>query len=128
MNDPIVESEPGQSVIGKFSSAFDTRMSGSTWQTQPPSTISAADKQVILVPLVDFNISGRKSMQVLGFAEMYVVKTGCTTGDICAYFLNSLTNAGLASNNPCVILGSNEATNNPDGSVTINSCTPVLKQ
>jgi Flp pilus assembly protein TadG len=124
-----VSTEPGNAVVNDFTQGFNTRMSTSTWNAVPPSTISAADQQIILVPLVDFNVSGRKSMTVLGFAEMYVVNKGCPKGtDICAYFLKSLANAGLASNNSCVILGSNQATDDGHGNITINSCTPVLKQ
>jgi hypothetical protein len=124
-----VSTEPGNAVVKDFTQGFNTRMSGITWNTTPPTTLSAADQQVILVPLVDFNVSGRKSMTVLGFAEMYVVNTGCSPGtDICAFFLKSLANSGLADINPCVLLGSNEATEDGHGNVTINSCTPVLKQ
>jgi Flp pilus assembly protein TadG len=122
----------------QFKTAMDTRMSnaGQSWNSTPPPTLSPGDAQIILVPMVDLNNpvpgtidpknQGKFDVTINGFAEMYVIKNA--DNSLSAYFLKSLPNAGLASINPCEILGSNEPTQNPDGSVKINSCTPVLKQ
>jgi hypothetical protein len=121
-----------------FEKAMDTRLSAAkqSWNTTPPSPLSPADAQIILVPMVDLNNpipgtvdpkdQGKFETTINGFAEMYVVKNA--DNSLSAFFLKSFANAGLASNNDCVILGSNQATENPDGSVTTNVCTPVLKQ
>ena len=115
--------------------AFDTRMSnaGESWSSAnatPPSTLSAADPQVVLVPMVDFTGGHGASQQfpITGFAEMYVVKVAKSGNDveIDAYFLQPLANNGIASTNPCSF-GSG-AVSIVNGQVKINSCTPVLVQ
>jgi Flp pilus assembly protein TadG len=113
-------------IVGPTNQGFDTRMSNaseSSFNQTPPSTLSATDPQIILVPMVDFTTS-----TIVGFAEMYVIGITGNGSDlqVSAYFLQPLANNGVASNNPCSF-GSGAVTGS-GSSVKINSCTPVLLQ
>lgn len=119
-----VSPQPGNAIQPTVD-AFNTRMAnaGESWSnanTVPPSTLSAADPQVVLVPMVDFTGGNGNSQQfpITGFAEMYVVSAKKVGGDaeLKAYFIQPLANNGIASTSAC------------SSQVQISSCTPVLWQ
>jgi hypothetical protein len=118
-----VDTQTGQGAPNHFDTAFEAQLPCGSWScavATPPTDIAALDAthQVILVPVVDFNgQNGKSSLAIDGFAEMFVVPPGTNgcTGDICAYFLDSMTHPGLADTSSTC-----SQTN------ASNACVPVL--
>jgi len=82
-----VSSEPGN-LVGPTTQGFSSRMNGQSYAPVPTGTIDPKNPQIILVPLVDFQFSGKPgklSAPILDFLTLWVTgvdNKGVITGTV----------------------------------------------
>ena len=107
MGDPISTSPGNKGNAGPVRSAFSDRMNSCASISDPcggknPINIPTNDPCLVTVPAVDFSgVTGRKSMSILGFAQVYIEPSSTST-NITACYVKSVSGS-VASGNPTAL-------------------------
>lgn len=93
-----VSTETGN-LVGPTTQGFSQRMNGQSFQSLPTGGIDPANPQIVLVPLIDFQAtgkSGKTSAPILDFVTLWV--TGVDgSGNITGTFIPPVPGCGLAT-------------------------------